>query len=1038
MHKFLSFLLAWVMAYALVAAKARTPEWLDPNVNQINREARHAAFFGFEDRDKAVTFDKTQSARYLSMEGMWRFCFAKDHNDAPEGFWKPGYDDSQWVDFPVPGLFEMNGYGDRIYRNIGYAWSTQFASNPPYVEEKNNYTGSYRRTFRVPDAWKDGEVIFYVGSATSNLKVWVNGQFVGYSEDSKVAAEFNVTKYLKPGENTIAMQVMRWCDGSYLEDQDFWRFTGIAREVFLYSRPRRHVEDIYVTTQREAGSDNWSLDVQVRTGGKAGAPIRFFLAPFTDALAGSVADEKELFPEGASSPVTVDRNGVGHLRCTVLSPQCWSAETPALYRLLVQAGEEMVPLRVGFREVKVEDRQLKVNGQPILIKGVNRHELSPTGGYCVTPEEMKNDIRVMKELNVNAVRTCHYPDDPRWYELCDIYGLYVTAEANIESHGMGFKEKTLARNPLYKLAHMERDQANVRTFKNHASIIVWSLGNEAGYGENFEQCYDWIRSYEPTRPIQYEPAGQNGKTDIFCPMYYGYDNCEKYARGENPRPLIQCEYAHAMGNSLGGFKEYWELVRKYPAYQGGYIWDFVDQGLADTSRVTGKPVWTYGGDYGRYPASDYNFNCNGVVTPDRAITPQSKEVQYYYQNIWTEASLGDLRKGCFSVYNEYFFKPLENRKMIATLLVEGHPVSATAVPVPTVAPRQRVAVESPALAEAVTSVLQDNPDKEVTLVMACGTEARQEFVLRDRFSRVPMRPTVQKPLWADSTLSYYALSAAGTTVTWGRRSGWIEYLDKENCPMLYDRTAITPDFWRAPTDNDYGARIQQKCWAWRNPKMELKSITCRPDKGEVFTVHNLPELNAQLSVTYTLREDGSLLVEEKLMADSAAKDMPQLLRFGMKWQMSAPYINNVYYGRGPEENYIDRHANQFLGTYSLKTSDAYWPYVRPQESGNHTDVRWWRLESDSSAMALPPLTVEAFNAPLNVQALPFLTDDIDDGYIKEKPCGHHSGDLTPRPYTVVHVASRMMGLGCINSWGAWPRSEYRMPYGNYELRFVIR
>ena len=1031
MNRLFSFFCLWTAV--LLQAAAQTPEWLDPQVNQIRREPRHAAFFAFENESKAETFDKTASMRYLSLEGEWRFCFVKDHTDAPDGFWNPKYDDSQWDSFPVPGLFEMNGYGDRIYRNVGYAWQTQFRSNPPYVEEKNNYTGSYRRTFTLPEEWKGKEVIFHVGSATSNLKVWVNGRFAGYSEDSKVAAEFNITKYLKSGENLIAMQVMRWCDGTYLEDQDFWRFTGIAREVCLFSRPKLHIEDICVTTARVDGSENWSLDVRIQTGHKAGTPVRFLLAPFTDALAGTVAGQTDL----SSAASVVDKTGAVRLHYTVQTPKCWTAETPNLYRLLVQVGDETVPLRVGFREVKIEDRQLKVNGQPVLIKGVNRHELSPTGGYCLTLEEMKNDIRVMKELNINAVRTCHYPDDPRWYELCDIYGLYVTAEANVESHGMGYGDKTLARNPLYRQAHMERNQANVRSFRNHPSVIVWSLGNEAGHGENFDQCYDWIKEFDPTRPVQYEQNGQNGKTDIFCPMYCNYENCEKYAQSENPRPLIQCEYAHAMGNSLGGFREYWDLVRTYPAYQGGYIWDFADQGLLDTSRVTGKPIWTYGGDYGRYPASDYNFNCNGIVLPDRTITPQSMEVKYYYQNIWTEASVGDLKKGKFRVYNEYFFKTLENRTLLATLLADGTPVAEVRIPLPNVAPQQHLAVESPELAEAIASVMQTRNDEEVTLSMAYGDEARQEFIIRNRFARIPMRPVVQTSPAVDSTLSYYALSAAGTTVTWGRKSGWIEYLDKDGKPMLEDRTAITPDFWRAPTDNDYGARIQQKSSAWRDPRMELKTIDCNPEKGEVKTVHRLEALKADLKITYTLHDDGSLLVEEKLYVDSLRNDMPQLLRFGMKWQMPAIYNNNVYYGRGPEENYIDRHANQFLGVYDLRTADAYWPYVRPQESGNHTDVRWWRIESAGGEIR-PALTVEAFNAPLNVQALPYLTEDLDDGNRKEKVHGRHSGDLVRRSVNAVHVASRMMGLGCVNSWGAWPRKEYQMPYGHYVLRFVIR
>ena len=564
---------------------------------------------------------------------MWRFRFVKNHQDAPADFFRVGYDDSEWEDFPVPGLFELNGHGDRIYKNIGYAWCTTFDSNPPIVGETENYTGSYRREVTLPETWSGQQVLIHVGSATSNLKVWVNGKLVGYSEDSKIAAEFDITKYVKKGKNLIAMQVMRWCDGSYLEDQDFWRFTGIAREVYLYARPKVHIEDIVVKQDWQDGTG--LLDVSVKA------------------------------PKGTTVEVRLDDaegNTVGTgAQQTITNVKAWTAETPYLYNMYVtlKKGTEVkdvVVLKVGFRHVEIKGGQLLVNGQPILIKGVDRHELDPDGGYVVSLERMRQDLRIMKQLNINAVRTSHYPDDPRWYDLCDSAGIYLVAEANLESHGMGYGEGTLAKRKDFQLMHMERNQANVLTLRNHPSIIIWSLGNEAGYGENFEKCYDWIKSVD-SRPVQYEQAGHWGKTDIFCPMYMGYEDCEKYAKTDNPRPLIQCEYAHAMGNSVGGFKEYWDLVRKYPKYQGGFIWDFVDQGLRDKSPITGKEIFTYGGDYGRYPASDYNFNCNGIIAPDRRLNPSAYEVGYYYQNVWlTDKGLKD---GKLEVYNEYFFKTLD-------------------------------------------------------------------------------------------------------------------------------------------------------------------------------------------------------------------------------------------------------------------------------------------------------------------------------------------------------------------------------------------
>ena len=543
----------------------KTPVWQDPQVNQVNREARHAHFFAYENEDLARQADKAKSARFLSMEGKWKFNFVKDHQDAPEGFFALKYDDSKWTDFPVPGLFELNGYGDKIYKNIGYAWGTTFKSNPPYIGETNNYTGSYRRTFELPQDWNGQEVIFHVGSATSNLSLWVNGKYVGYSEDSKVAAEFNITKYLKKGQNLIAMQIMRWCDGSYLEDQDFWRFTGIAREVYLYARPKVHVEDFFINADLKNDFKEGVLSGEVKIASAKGKTL----------------DLQLIDPQGKEvkqTSATMFNNGLFTFRLETLGAvKPWTAETPNLYTLIMTLKQgdkvlEVIPQRIGFRHVEIKDAQLLVNGQPILIKGADRHELDPDNGYIVSVDRMIQDIKIMKYLNINAVRTCHYPDDPRWYDLCDEYGIYLTAESNLESHGMGYGEGTLAKRADYAKAHIERQEGNVMSHKNHPSIIVWSLGNEAGYGPNFEKAYDWIKAYDQSRPVQYEQARHDGKTDIFCPMYMGYEDCEKYAQTDNPRPLIQCEYAHAMGNSIGGFKEYSARQEQDHGQGNLYLW----------------------------------------------------------------------------------------------------------------------------------------------------------------------------------------------------------------------------------------------------------------------------------------------------------------------------------------------------------------------------------------------------------------------------------------------------------------------------------
>ena len=1029
-------LLCVVCGAFTMASAQKTPVWRDAGVNQQNRLARHAHFFGFENAEKAKG-DKKQSDRYLSMEGKWKFNFVKNHQDAPQGFYALKYDDSKWTDFPVPGLFEMEGYGDKIYKNMGYAWCTTFKNDPPYIGETNNYTGSYRRTFDLPASWKGQEVYFYVGSATSNLSVWVNGKYVGYSEDSKVAAEFNITKYLKPGKNLIAMQIMRWCDGSYLEDQDFWRFTGIAREVYLYATPKVHIQDVFVKQDYKQGKGLLNVDVKL-SGGKANLEANLY-----DAEGNAVAEGLKF---NASS-----------LMFNVPNAKPWTAETPYLYTLEIAVKKgaettEVIKQKVGFRNIEIKGGQLLVNGQPILIKGADRHELDPDGGYIVSVDRMIQDIKIMKQLNINAVRTCHYPDDPRWYDLCDEYGIYLTAESNLESHGMGYREHTLAKNTAFAKAHLERQEGNMMTYKNHPSIIVWSLGNEAGYGPNFEKAYDWVKAYDNTRPCQFEQARHDGKTDIFCPMYMGYEDCEKYAQGDNPRPLIQCEYAHAMGNSMGGFKEYWDIIRKYPKYQGGYIWDFVDQGLRDKSKITGKEIFTYGGDYGRYPATDHNFNCNGIIAPDRRLNPHAHEVQYYYQNVWVEDK--GLKDGKFEIYNENFFKTLDDLELewfVGGAAARGHhhggnrPAGITfghggKMDISGIAPQQRKVMTCEEMQKIITKMMGHHGDQELFVIFQFKAKdaqpliekgqvlARQQFVLNPY--QYPVLKTEKASLEKEETESYVKLDAAGTTLTIGKWSGWIDYLDVDGKPMLCDHQSIVPEFWRAPTDNDYGAGLQHRLGVWKNPQMKLKE--CKVDGNTVTSTFDMPSVKATLVMTYTLTAEGEVIVRQQLKADKDAKVAP-MFRYGMQLQMPKEFDAIKYYGRGPVENYCDRNSSEFIGFYENKVADEYYSYVRPQESGNHTDIRWFRVvNAEGNGLEFYS------NAPMEASALNFLTEDLDDGVTKDKVIGRHSGDLIERPLTQVHIQQRQMGLGCVNSWGAWPRAEYQIPYKDYDFTFAIR
>ena len=1013
---------------ALAQSESR---WQNVNINQQNREPRRANFFAFENLEKAQSFDKKKSANYLSMEGMWKFNFVKDHNKRPANFFALKYDDSQWKDFPVPGLFELNGYGDATYKNIGYAWATQFDPNPPYISELNNYTGSYRRTFELPKDWKGKDVYFHVGSATSNLTLWVNGKYVGYSEDSKVAAEFNISKYLKPGKNLIAMQVMRWCDGSYFEDQDFWRFTGIAREVYLYARPKLHAADIRLNAALENNYQDGVLNYKVSLkGGKTDVAI-------------TLCDK-----DGKQIAQATGAQGV----IKVPKVNAWTAETPYLYKAYItlknkQGAAEVIPQKVGFRNVEIKNAQLLVNGQPVLVKGADRHEMDPDGGYVVSLERMIQDIKIMKQLNINAVRTSHYPCDPRWYDLCDEYGIYITAEANLESHGMGYEEKSLAKFPEYIVPHIERNEGNVKPLINHPSVIVWSLGNECGYGVNFEKAYDWVKACDTTRPAQYERGGYDSKTDIYCPMYIGYEESESYCKSNGTKPYIQCEYAHAMGNSEGGFKEYWDLIRKYPKYQGGYIWDFVDQGLRDKSPITGKEIFTYGGDYGRYPGSDYNFNCNGIIAPNRRLNPHAYEIQYVLQNVWIKDF--DAENGSFNVYNENFFKNIDDLNLTATLFANGVKLTTVAIPdTKGIAPQATKLVKSEALKSAIEKAEAEHATEEITINFAFASDgsqplvdkgqvmARQQIVLNGyEFDKVDAPANTGSKIEVEETNSYVKVSAERMSVTIGKKTGMIDYLDVDGEPMLKFRESMTPEFWRAPTDNDYGASLQKKMRVWKNPQMNLKSFDKSESKDSVVLTANfeMPEVKAELMLRYRINAAGEVAVTEKMTTDKEAK-VADLFRYGMQLQMPASFSKLEYYGRGPEENYIDRHSSSFIGKYEANVKDEYYPYVRPQESGNHTDIRYFSIFNPTTGKGI---TFEGY-APMECSAIPYLVEDLDAGIEKEHAWGQHSGDLVEKGLVQLHIQQRQFGLGCIDSWGSSPMEKYRMHYQDRCFSFVIK
>lgn len=1011
-------------------AFSQVPAWQNPEVNNINREPVRSSFFAYESEALALQNEKEASANFLSLHGLWNFLWVKDANLAPAAFYTKNYDDRAWGQMPVPGMWELNGFGDPIYVNIGYAWRNQFKSNPPELPVVNNHVGSYRKEIEIPKHWSGKEIYIHFGSATSSLSLYVNGKFVGYSEDSKVEAEFNVTRYLKPGKNLIAFQLTRWCDGSYLEDQDFWRFSGLARETYLYARPQTHIKNIQLVPDLVNNYTQGVLDIHFNVAGKATAEIQL------KDPEGQVLIQKE-FP--ASAEVNT--------QLQVPEVQSWSAETPVLYQLLVilkkgNTVQESLTQQVGFRKVEMIQNQLCVNGKALLVKGVNRHELDPDGGYQVSKERMEQDIRLMKSHNINAVRTSHYPDDPYWYALCDQYGLYMVAEANVESHGMGYGEATLAKDPRYRLAHLERNQHNVLRNFNHPSVIVWSMGNEAGFGPNFEEVYQWIKAYDPSRPVQYEQAHGNAYTDIFCPMYYDYKASETYGlASDKDKPLIQCEYAHAMGNSMGGFAEYWELIRKYPLYQGGFIWDFVDQSIHWKNKA-GEAIYAYGGDFNAYDASDNNFLNNGLVSPDRVPNPHLKEVAYFYQSIWTRWV--DKDRGEIEVFNEYAFRDLSNFRFNWELVADGVSVQSGCVEELAVQAQETKGLSLPydlgAVAKAKEVFLNVSWElKNAEQSLAAKTVlARQQLALKEGALHLPELKNKQNsnqamvlPEVQENDVHYVLVSGPDFQVDIQRSTGLICRYSWKGKELLAPGSVLKPNFWRAPTDNDYGAKLQKKYRVWKNPKLQL--IALKREAGtnglvKFVASYEMPEVQGKLQLIYTINNEGVLQVEQRFQSQAGAK-VPGMFRFGMQLEMPADYTAIRYYGRGPEENYSDRKASTFIGLYQQEVQEQIYPYIRPQESGTKTDVRWW--EQSGREQAGIRFTADS---TFSISSLSYRMAHLDNGIEKQQ---QHFAETPQSGVVQICIDKKQLGLGCVNSWGALPRAEYLVPYGDYDFVFNI-
>ena len=984
-------------------------EWQDPHINEINRLPMHSTFIADE-------------AKLIPLSGDWSFNWVRNANQRPVDFWKTDYVEFSWSKMKIPAVWELNGFGDPVYVNIGYPWLGRYQSNPPTVPTDNNHVGSYRRWFSIPSDWKSDRIILHMGSVTSCIYLWVNGTFVGYSEDSKLECEFDITEFVKPGKlNLIAFQVFRWCDGTYLEDQDFFRFAGVARDCYLYTQPIKHINDVTFTPDLDETYRNGSLSVNAVIPDFRRTTLEMHLYD---------AEGKEAAPAVIASGAYI--NG----RFEVPDVHKWSAEDPYLYRLDVMLNEgrkrlETLHFSVGFRKVELKGSDLLVNGKRVLIKGANRHELDPDGGYVVSRERMEQDIKIMKQMNINAVRTCHYPDDPYWYGLCDRYGLYVVAEANVESHGMGYGEKTLARDPEYRMAHIERNVRHIQRNFNHPSIIIWSMGNEAGYGPSFEAVYEVIRGRDASRPIQYERAGYDGMTDIFCPMYASHEYIRKYsADPSKTKPLIQCEYAHAMGNSEGGFKEYWDIIRTSPKLQGGFIWDFVDQSI-HWKTGKGKPFYAYGGDFNNYDPSDQNFCDNGLISPDRQYNPHAWEVEYFYQNIWSTLKAPHE----VEVFNEFFFRDLSAYEMEWELLRNGDLQASGSVADVNVAPQGRRVIDIPygeidGTGEWLLNLSYRLKNAEGLLEKG-SVVARQQLPLNEFHWTMQSLTSQSRPKISNSAAHQFTVFGKNFEIAFSVDDGSMIRYRVNGVNYLKSGETITPNFWRAPTDNDFGASLQQKMSFWRKPKLTYYSLS-QFDKNNLQVIvieYRLGGTDALVQMEYRINDRGEMEITETLLPRSE-KDLPDLFRFGVQIPMPHSFENLEYYGRGPHENYIDRNASSFLGRWKQTVTEQYYPYIKPQENGTKTDIRWLRISNGQGH----GLEIEA-EEPFSASALHYYVSTLDDGETKHN---RHSEFLKEDDVTNLLLDWRQMGLGCEDSWGAVPLPEHRMPFGEYRFHFVVK
>ena len=1016
-----------------VADRWENPEWENPEIFQINREEPTASFYKYTDEKLAIENVSWQNSKlYKSLNGTWKFYYADSVQARPTDFFKAGFDSSKWDDITVPSNWELKGHGIPIYTNRTY----MFPPNPPYIPHNLNNNGSYKKKFEISENWNGKDIYLHFEGVSGAMYIWLNGQKVGYNEGSKTAAEYKITDLVKKGKNDLAVQVFRWSDASYMEDQDFWRLSGIERDVYVYAANKVTLRDFRVTSDLENDFKDGIFKVDLKVDNNTAEVIQ------KEVKVQLLDGDKEIYATTKNVQLNKGRNIVDFAK-NIPNVKTWNAEHPNLYTLLVSVNGEATAIKVGFRNIAIKNNQFLVNGMPVLIKGANLHDHSETEGHVISEELTLLDMKVMKENNLNAIRCSHYPKNPHFYRLADKHGFYVIDEANIETHGMGTTNQGLNNNkkdqavhPAYlaqwKGAHLDRTVRMFERDKNYPSIITWSLGNEAGNGENFFATYNWLKEQDTTRPTQYEGATKYSNTDIQAPMYWTIDKMVKYAENNPTRPLIQCEYAHAMGNSVGNLQDYWDVIEKYDIMQGGFIWDWVDQGLL-TKNEDGEEFWAYGGDLGAgHLHNDKNFCLNGIVNPDRTAHPALYEVKKVYQYIKFKEV--NIKKGEIEIKNIYDFTNLNTLDFSWTLLKNGKEVANGALPVLDVAPytSKKVKISIPKLDNATAEyhVNVYAKTKTATGLLPAGHEAAYEqFALTSPKAKVVLAKT-DGSLKAAADATSIKVTGNGFNMSFSKENGELTTLDYGNGNVLLK--GIKANFWRPTTDNDYGFKMAKKMGVWKEASnnQELTSIESKNTANNTVLVTATYALNAvkgKLVIDYTIDANGKVLVNTNISEINT--ELPVLPRFGNNFVVKNEFNNVEWFGRGPFENYQDRKTVALVGLYNSSVKDLYFAYIRPQENGYKTDTRWVTFTNGSgTGIKVTATDLISFSAHHQYN------EDFDAGDEKQQ---RHTTDIKQRDLVNVNIDFGQMGVGGDTSWGRMPHEEYQINAANLSYSYTI-